>query len=904
MRIVFKWILLVGMMTNFAFTQNPRPLNPLLWQMMKGGKDINELEKAVYQNAQAEIGNKIQEAVYTDVGKFIASVTSVIINNRGTILAAGYNDGQIKFWNLKTGGIICQIAAHNKTVSVLKFSNNDSYLASGSEDKVIKIWDVASGTLITSLTGHNGTIKSLAFSHNGSKIASGSSDKIINIWSLANYKLLTTLFGHTDTVNSLDFSNDDGKLASAAADSSIEIWNTATWQTSLIFKGHKSSVLSAVFFPDGIKIASGGNDSTIRIWNSITGEVLNVITGHKNIVNSIIFPLDGKRFFSGSYDVTVKAWDCNKYTLLKTINCPGILSSITIDGSRAALMNGEAVSIYDLDSNRQINILSGHSEAVSAVALSNDGKLIASGSWDKTIKIWDVASGNLNSTFFGHTDGILSLAFSPDGERLVSAGFDKLVKVWAVKSGTLINTMSDHSNFVWNVSFSPDGSLIASSDWDNVVKLWETASGRLVNSFSSAGNSVAFSPDGKRIVTGGLGLLKMWDVTKGSVLKDLSSLAGEITSIAFSPDGTKFVVGGIDRTVQIWDAVTYTRIKNISGLSNSILSILVSKDGSQIVTGGGFAVSFFDIYSGNLLKSLTTDMAANGVKISGDGKIMAVTRDRYIRMYDYTSLLAGKTITGKILYNGSGLSDVTINVTGSNSLTTQTDQNGMYSFILTSGGTYSLNPVKKGYTFSPATLDVVNFKADLTGNFSTNLSKYTISGKVLYNNLPLSNASVSLNLYGVLTDIKVSDQQGKYSFTVDAINTYTITPAKTGYIFQPSEKTYFSLMDNQTQDFTSIKSFTSNVKNNNLPEKTMLNQNYPNPFNPSTKINYSLSTPGIVDIRIYDLFGKEVETLIDKYRDAGYYTIEWKPNNLASGVYYCHFKYGNISQIDKMVYVR
>jgi tRNA A-37 threonylcarbamoyl transferase component Bud32 len=206
--------------------------------------------------------------------------------------------------------------------------------------------------------------------------------------------------------------------------------------------------------------------------------------------------------------------------------------------------------------------LKGHTDRVLAVAFSPDGKRLASGSRDHTVRVWYAQTGQTALTLTGHRSEVLSVAFSPDGKRLASAA-DHTVRVWDAQTGQEQLTLSEPRD-VKSVAFSPDGRCLAGGSCDffnpekGEVKVWDAQTGQKVltlQGHTREVSSVAFSPDGKRLASAsGDQTVKVWDAQTGQELLTLKGHGIGVTSVAFSLAGQRLASASSDGTVKVWDA--------------------------------------------------------------------------------------------------------------------------------------------------------------------------------------------------------------------------------------------------------------------------------------------------------------------------------------------------------------
>ncbi|MGW7825143.1 nSTAND1 domain-containing NTPase, partial [Streptomyces puniciscabiei] len=318
----------------------------------------------------------------------------------------------------------------------------------------------------------------------------------------------------------------------------------------------------------------------------------------------------------------------------------------------------KTVRLWDVATSKLRTTLTGHSDQVWSVAFSHDGRTLATGSADKTVRLWDVPTGKPRTTLTGHTGVVSSVAFSRDGRTLASGSVDGTVRLWGVATGKPRTTLTGHTGVVSSVAFSPDGRTLASGSVDKTVRLWDMATGKprtTLTGHTDTVRSVAFSPDGHTLATGSADkTVRLWDVPTGKPRTTLTghtgtSWSGPVSSVAFSPDGRTLATGSADKTVRLWDVPTGKPRTTLTGHTDTVYSVAFSPDGHTLATGSADkTVRLWGMTTGMTRIPLTGHTGAvESVAFSRDGRTLATgSADKTVRLWDVPTGKPRTTLTG------------------------------------------------------------------------------------------------------------------------------------------------------------------------------------------------------------------------------------------------------------------
>ncbi|MFN6515926.1 MAG: protein kinase domain-containing protein [Nostoc sp. CreGUA01] len=247
------------------------------------------------------------------------------------------------------------------------------------------------------------------------------------------------------------------------------------------------------------------------------------------------------------------------------------------------------IKLWNLATGKQISSLNTYSGQVNVVVISPDGKTLVSGNDDSTIKIWNLVTGRQIRTLTGHSDSVHTLAISADSQTLISGSDDNTIKIWDLATGEQIKTLKGHTFWVRSVAISPDGIILASGSFDKTIKIWNLTKGYSIRTLAGSSQTVtnvAISPDGKTLASASRDrTIKLWNIATGKEIRTLMGHDNTVTSVAFSTDGQILASGSRDRTIKLWNMGTGEEILTLAAHTNTVTSLTFSPDSKTLVSG-------------------------------------------------------------------------------------------------------------------------------------------------------------------------------------------------------------------------------------------------------------------------------------------------------------------------------
>lgn len=551
----------------------------------------------------------------------------------GKLLASLSFDGTIRLWDTSSGKTQHTIKAFHKHYKITMALSSTGFIAA-SNKTTVKMWSLYTGEqLLLPVEKYSrdepGAIGDIKFSNDGNMLAAAVGRDIV-IWHIPDYKLLLRQENafSDDTVRFIKFSKTDTLIGSVAKQT-ITIWSLesdvigdnmngedhnseASIQHNLKLKrqkdliipiSHKSHACGIAFSPDSKYVATGANKpNKVYIWDWKSGTLPVDLTGHMGGISTVEFSPDGLFLASASYDGTIRMWRepwvAKQPPLVLTGHLRGVydLAFSPSDTCLATCSGDKTVRIWDYGSYKaqvqseadtKQSQSNPHAGPISHIALSEDGKWVASASIVGLVCLWDGNSGIFQRSLGGHTRHIISLAFSHDSRKLISTYDDGPVRIWSLEDDFKLRTLLGHQDVVRCAVLSRDGTLLASGCDDTTIRVWDLTRPEVGHTMSTQeeegeigeivelngaqgvrvfyGHShfvlcVLFSQDGRYLVSGaGYGEIMVWDLHTGhqtgssihaTTIKEKCKV--RMNAMAFSADEKRLIASDA-KGISIWD---------------------------------------------------------------------------------------------------------------------------------------------------------------------------------------------------------------------------------------------------------------------------------------------------------------------------------------------------------------
>ena len=606
----------------------------------------------------------------SDIKQIFGLEGSIALSADGKRLA-GCVDEVVKVWDIDSGKEALTIDDHTQFADAVTFTADGKRLVTASADATVKVWDAVTGRKLFSLKGHEGQVMSLSVSADGKRIASGSPGAMnkdaLRIWDASEPPGNLTIKAHSIPVHRFAMSADGSKFVTLGVDAGIlhtkerlppelKVWNTKTHREvqtisavpniptcvalspdgkRIIFAGvsapdvgefrvldadsgqevwkaadMKGSPMCAAVSPDGKLVAAGINRKhpsdqaqllgQVKVWLLENGNERRAIDT-SGVMQIAWFP-DGKRLATAHFpDDRVRVWDLQTGVEVQ-------LGKRTILGSYALAVSPDGRHIATSDQQKNLKLwsaetgdeelaIAGSFLILGGLTFSHDGKRLIAGA-ERSVKMWDTETGQQTIALDGHRGNIYGVAITPDGQQIFSASQDRTVIVWDASLDEDSPTRTAHTFSVQALGLSEDGQRIVTCDAStNSIKLWDRKSGEVRLSLrmsSGLPSCAAISRDGKRIAAGSIPLDKgkpgeivVWDVESGQPIFATTAHTGGVRCLVLDKDGKRLISGGNDNAIRVWDVDAQKEVRTLTGHSGIVHSLALSSDGNRLVSGSG-----------------------------------------------------------------------------------------------------------------------------------------------------------------------------------------------------------------------------------------------------------------------------------------------------------------------------
>lgn len=544
--------------------------------------------------------------------------------------------------------VIARFKEPDGPVRALAIRPDGRALASGGDGKVVRVSELKSRKEIALLKGHDGGITCLAFAPDGQALASGSLDSSAIVWDVAAGKERVTLARHTSAVTALAFSRDGHRLATGSRDWTAKVWDVASGKLLQSLEGHQAPIVALAFSPDGQTLATTSRDGFARIWDLDEASQKFRLKAHAGSSGPLIFLPDGRSLIAGGMDGALRRWDVAdghvQTALLHAHTGPIFALALSPDGTRLTSFGDVYSWTWDIAQKLAPKLFAAVETKVRWLALSPDGKTLASSTTEGQVQFWDPERGRLRGKPMTLDSKDVRLAFSPDGRILGTLPKGAVLRFWDVETGReqdLLAALPNQS--IRCFTFGPRGRSLATVGSRMTVWNFDNEPPfRVFPRSTGLVHAIAFSQDGQTIAAArGDGSLVLWDVAKGVTTAKLTGHEAAVSCLAYAPDGRTLASGSWDRTVRLWNPRDGKPRAVLDGATRPLTDLAFTRDGKTIASAadGEPTIRLYDVEKGVPTATLTLpdavqDKGFSSLAFSPDGLTLYTGGDRGIAAWD------------------------------------------------------------------------------------------------------------------------------------------------------------------------------------------------------------------------------------------------------------------------------
>ncbi len=566
-------------------------------------------------------------------------IRCIAVSPDGKLAAGGGEDKGLRLWSLPEGAPVRAISGHAAAITAAAFAADSAELASGDEQGEIRLSGVAGGTDRGRIGAHTASVKALCYDPQGNQLFSGSDDGTVKRWQLP-LPAATPLSGNAQAVTAVAVTGDAKRVVTGGADRTVRVFDAEKGSQTLAFSGQSGPVTSLALSPDASTVVSGDATGMLKLWASADGADQHAIEAHDGRIAAVAFSSDSQQIASAGADGMVRVWRRPVAPQVPAGHTEPISEvAVSPDGSQGALTGvafvpgklqvlvgaeNKTLQLWDLESGKPVRAFAGNTDAVTCVAISSDGKLVASAGADKSVRVWWLADASARATFT--FDAVpRSLRFSPDSARMVVGGDDRLVHVFDMVTGKLIERLAGHGSAVLAVDIAGDGKTVISASADRSARVWRLAATALWVAHKTRVHGAALKPDGTQLATvGDDKLVKLWD-SSGKLARQLDGSTAELLAVAFRADGQQVAAAGADKHVYIWNTDD-GKLDHKIPVSAVVSSLAYSADGKRLAAACDDSRLYqFDAVDGRLLEESATPEPVGRLAFSPDGQTILTT---------------------------------------------------------------------------------------------------------------------------------------------------------------------------------------------------------------------------------------------------------------------------------------